>query len=312
MEDKNTNKISSFSLNGITLSIIKQDITLEKTDAIVNAANSHLIHAGGIAAAVEKRGGYKIKKESREIIEKQKEVQTGTCVTTSSGDMGSKAVIHAVGPIWYSIKNKKLARALLKKTMRSVYIECLKKKFKSVSIPPVSGGIFGYPIELCALDIISEIYRLCKLYKGSLDTIRFVIYDYPTFSVFYREFKKWEGKAEEELEERIKEEKRKREVEEKKGEEEVIFVEGEKKKEEREEKREESPKKVMTFSNLTAGYESPQNEVKSESKEEKMLVKRKKEKNKSGDGEILSKNKEKKAKEDMKQSSLNSFFKPKN
>ena len=69
-----------------------------------------------------------------------------------------------------------------------MYVAAIKKKLESVSIPPISGGIFGYPIELCALDIISELFRIAKITRGTLKLIRIVIIDSPTFKVFFKQF----------------------------------------------------------------------------------------------------------------------------
>lgn len=74
--------------------LIKDDITERKVDAIVNAANSYLRHGGGVAAAIVRKGGDIIQKESNNIDY----VPVGSAVITSAGKLYCKSVIHAVGP----------------------------------------------------------------------------------------------------------------------------------------------------------------------------------------------------------------------
>ena len=121
-------------------------------------------------------------------IRKNGDVATGSCCFTGSGRLPTKHVIHAVGPVWYAQRDKVRARKLLRRTIRSVYISAIKKKLTSLSIPPISGGIFGYPIELCAFDIITEIFRVAKIATGTLKLLRIVVIDIPTFQVFFRQF----------------------------------------------------------------------------------------------------------------------------
>ena len=73
---------------------MRGDITERNTDAIVNAANSYLKHGGGVAAAIVRKGGPTIQKESDKIGL----VPVGSAVITTAGKLPCKAVIHAVGP----------------------------------------------------------------------------------------------------------------------------------------------------------------------------------------------------------------------
>ena len=79
---------------------MKTDITNESTTAITNAANSHLMHGGGVAGAISRKGGPSIQKESSAYVKKYGPVPTGECAQTSAGKLLCKYVIHAVGPMW--------------------------------------------------------------------------------------------------------------------------------------------------------------------------------------------------------------------
>src|SRR5574342_1200924 len=85
---------------GQTLQIVQGDLTAEEVDAIVNAANEHLQHAGGVAWAISKRGGPAIQKESDEWVRTKGTVSHAHPAWTSGGLLPAKYVIHAVGPVW--------------------------------------------------------------------------------------------------------------------------------------------------------------------------------------------------------------------
>ena len=135
--------------------IVNGDITREDVDAIVNAANSSLKHGGGVAGAIVKAGGKIIQEESDEYVSKHGPVKTGEVAVTGAGSLPAKYVIHAVGPVWRGGQNKE--PELLASAVRNVLKEASKLNLKSVSIPAISSGIFGFPKELCAEIFANEI-----------------------------------------------------------------------------------------------------------------------------------------------------------
>ena len=86
--------------NGVVVSIVHNDITREQVYAIVNAANSQLLHGGGVAGAISRKGGRVIDQESREHVRKNGPVPTGGCASTNAGSLPCKKVLHTVGPIY--------------------------------------------------------------------------------------------------------------------------------------------------------------------------------------------------------------------
>src|SRR5437762_5749904 len=80
--------------------IIQGDITKQKIDAIVNAANSSLMGGGGVDGAIHRAGGPAILEECKKIIAKQGSCPTGEAVITTGGNLPAKFVIHTVGPAW--------------------------------------------------------------------------------------------------------------------------------------------------------------------------------------------------------------------
>ena len=80
---------------------------------------------------------------------KNGKVPVGACAWTNAGNMSCKFVIHAVGPIYYH-NSKEINENLLAACIINI-LECAKKlKAKSVSIPAISSGVFGFPISSCA------------------------------------------------------------------------------------------------------------------------------------------------------------------
>lgn len=120
------------------------DITRQETEAIVNAANSHLAGGGGVDGAIHRAGGPAIMEQCRRIGS----CPTGQAVITTGGNLKAKYVIHTVGPI-YQGGNREEARLLT-----SAYHESLKlahkKGIRSVAFPSLSTGAYGYPLEEAA------------------------------------------------------------------------------------------------------------------------------------------------------------------
>ena len=96
------------------IQLVKGDITDLEVDAIVNAANKWLKHGGGVAAAIVRKGGEIIQKESNKIISEYGPLEVGDAVITTAGKLKVKAVIHTVGPVYGEGQEKeKLKKATL-------------------------------------------------------------------------------------------------------------------------------------------------------------------------------------------------------
>ncbi|MCL5023027.1 MAG: macro domain-containing protein, partial [Nitrospirae bacterium] len=124
-----------------TLRLVQGDITERDVDAIVNAANSHLRHGGGVAGAIVKKGGQIIQEESDRIGF----VPVGHATVTGAGKLPARYVIHAVGPrMGEGDEDNKLKQAVLSSLMLASG-----KGLKSISLPAISSGIFGFPKDRC-------------------------------------------------------------------------------------------------------------------------------------------------------------------
>ena len=173
---------------GQTFQIVQGDITIEDVDAIVNAANEHLQHGGGVAWAISKRGGPVIQQESDEWIRAKGTVSHAHPAWTSGGLLAAKFVIHAVGPVWGDPheagtggeEDAKLIAAVTGSLRVADELE-----LKSIALPAISTGIFGFPKERAAKLIFNTIHEYCQ---GNPNTtvklIKLVLFDNTTVKVF--------------------------------------------------------------------------------------------------------------------------------
>jgi O-acetyl-ADP-ribose deacetylase len=169
--------------NNKILRLVNGDITERNVDVIVNAANSYLKHGGGVAAAIVRKGGAIIQEESDRIGGGF--VPVGSAVITSAGKLPCKAVIHTVGPrMGEGDEDNKLLKAV-----QSTLALAAEKEFKSISIPAISSGIFGFPKDKCAKILVQESERFLKHNNTcSIDIIEFCIFDNEALDCFKTEF----------------------------------------------------------------------------------------------------------------------------
>lgn len=159
------------------IEIVEGDLTELATDAIVNAANEHLAHGGGVAGAISRKGGPAIQEESARIGH----CPVGGAVVTSGGKLKARWVIHAVGPrMGEGDEDRKLASATSAALARAEEKGC-----RSVAFPAISTGIFGYPKERCApIMIRAAKERLERPGATSVERVIFCLFDRETHDVF--------------------------------------------------------------------------------------------------------------------------------
>lgn len=164
---------------GIELALVLGDLTVERVDAIVNAANSHLAHGGGVAGAICRRGGPAIQQESYQ----KAPVPVGEATWTSAGDLAAKYVIHAVGPRWgEGDEDEKLANAILASLDIANQPDLA---IETVSMPAISTGIFGYPLKSAAKVILTAIRDWLDSHPDThLRQIRLCLFDRQTLDTF--------------------------------------------------------------------------------------------------------------------------------
>ena len=165
---------------GQTIQIVQGDITAEEVDAIVNAANEHLQHGGGVAWAIYKKGGPAIQEESDEWIRNHGPVPHSHPAWTSGGRLPSKYVIHAVGPVWgEGDEDRKLSEAVAGSLRVADELKC-----SSAALPAISTGIYGFPKDRAAGIILSALDGYFLDNKSALSIVKLVLFDQPTVDIF--------------------------------------------------------------------------------------------------------------------------------
>jgi O-acetyl-ADP-ribose deacetylase len=163
--------------------LVSADLTERDVDAIVNAANSRLQHGGGVAGAIVRKGGRIIQDESNTIGY----VPVGSAAITTGGKLKARLVIHAVGPMMGEGDED----TKLRKAIDSVLALVEERKLKSVSVPAISAGIFGFPKDRCAAILVAETMAFLESNPATtLELIEFCIFDEEAFKFFKREIEK--------------------------------------------------------------------------------------------------------------------------
>ena len=126
--------------------MVRGDLLKEPVDAIVNAANGHLAHGGGVAGIISRAAGPALQAECERLVAARGPLATGSAVASTAGRLPFKGVIHAVGPRYgEGDEEEKLVRALMASW------ECAHENgWETVSFPAVSSGIFAVPPDICA------------------------------------------------------------------------------------------------------------------------------------------------------------------
>jgi O-acetyl-ADP-ribose deacetylase len=173
---------------GKLLELVKADLTDEHVDVIVNAANQWLQHGAGVAGAIILKGGAVIQKESNEWVAKHGPISADRPAYTTAGKLTCHYVIHAVGPVWgEGEEEKKLYRAV-----RGALNLAVQLKARTLSMPPISTGIFGFPKETAAPIFYHAINDFWLAEPDCLlNKVRIAIIDTATSSVFLNALDQW-------------------------------------------------------------------------------------------------------------------------
>jgi O-acetyl-ADP-ribose deacetylase len=161
--------------------VVRGDLLKEPVEAIVNAANGHLAHGGGVAGIIARAAGAELQKESELLVQNHGgPFSTGSAVVTTAGDLPFKGVIHAVGPR----QGEGDEEAKLVQALTSAFGRAKEKGWASVSFPAVSSGIFAVPLDVCARAYL-------KAARGSpLRKVRLCLRDQPVIDAVLKELGK--------------------------------------------------------------------------------------------------------------------------
>lgn len=165
------------------LELIQGDITKAEVDAIVNAANSELIGGGGVDGAIRRAGGAAIENACAEIRRREGGCPTGKAVITPGGDLYAKYVIHTVGPVWEG-GNSGEAELLASCYQESLRL-AVENRIRSIALPSISTGIYGYPTEKAAVVALTAVKELVLQSNAAVPTtIQFILFDEATHACY--------------------------------------------------------------------------------------------------------------------------------
>jgi O-acetyl-ADP-ribose deacetylase len=159
--------------------LVLGDITEQRVDAIVNAANSSLLGGGGVDGAIHRRGGPAILAECQELRRGRYEdgLPTGRAVATTAGELAARWVIHTVGPVYVKSEDSSAALA-------SAYRESLRVAdelgAQTVAFPAVSAGIYGWPIDDAARIAVETVQST----ETAVAEVSFVLFSRPVYEAF--------------------------------------------------------------------------------------------------------------------------------
>ncbi|KAK2532383.1 poly [ADP-ribose] polymerase 14 [Columba livia] len=142
--------------HGAVVAVYKGDLCNYPVDVVVNASNEDLKHIGGLAESLLKAAGPELQQECDELVRRNGSLQPGCAVITGAGKLPCKNVIHAVGPRWRKEEAEK-CMFLLRKTVKNSLQLAETYNHRSVALPAISGGTFGFPLQTCANSIVSSI-----------------------------------------------------------------------------------------------------------------------------------------------------------
>lgn len=162
-----------------SLELVRGDITREKSDAVVNAANSRLAGGGGVDGAIHRAGGAEIMAECRRIGG----CPTGQAVITTAGNLPARFVIHTVGPVYRG--GEKGESELLASAYRESLKLASRHQLESVSFPSLSTGAYGYPIREAAPLALAAVRGYLQDHP-EIKRVRFVLFSDSDLEVYHQ------------------------------------------------------------------------------------------------------------------------------
>jgi O-acetyl-ADP-ribose deacetylase (regulator of RNase III) len=167
--------MASYSLEGLTVEVIEDDITQADTDAITNAANNHLWMGSGVAGAIKRRGGDVIE---REAVDKGP-IEVGSAVETTAGDLPYDYVIHGA----VMGQDLQTSADLIAKTT----VACLELAddlhLSSLALPAFGTGVGGFSLDECARIMIGAIDDFAQ-HPRNLDRVVLALFGHEAFAAF--------------------------------------------------------------------------------------------------------------------------------
>ena len=159
------------------IEIIKGDITKQKVDAIVNAANTTLLGGGGVDGAIHRAAGPQLLAECRTLGG----CPTGQAKITKGYNLPAKYVIHTVGPVWKggNANEDELLANCYKNSFKLVE----EYSIKTVAFPSISTGVYRFPVERASKIAIRETMAFLKN-NSTVEKVIFVCFTNDVYNTY--------------------------------------------------------------------------------------------------------------------------------
>src|SRR5213592_1410149 len=144
--------------------VLEADITQLEVDAIANAANTHLMHGGGVAGAISRAGGPAIQRESNA----KAPIGLGEAVETSAGDMPARWVIHAAT----MELDFRTDAEVIERATRSTLAKAEELGARSLALVAFGTGVGGFPLDEAARIMAG----VAREREGEFDRIVFAVH----------------------------------------------------------------------------------------------------------------------------------------
>jgi len=159
------------------IEIQRGDITQQKVDAIVNAANTSLLGGGGVDGAIHRAAG----PELLEFNRKLGGCPTGEAKISPGFRLAAKFIIHTVGPVWNGGKNNE--DNLLASCYKNSLKLAVENSVKSIAFPAISTGVYRFPLDRATKIAVEEVKKFLEK-NETIEKVIFVCFDDETYNTY--------------------------------------------------------------------------------------------------------------------------------